>query len=54
MVQICRKPIFSFLETELVKAIKKMAANPPQQPTTTSKPGVAPADARKQALDSLL
>lgn len=52
LTKICRQPIFSFLETELVKAIKKFAANPPQQPT--AKPGLPAADARKQALDALI
>ena len=26
---LCKKPIFSFLETEIVKALKKVALNPP-------------------------
>jgi hypothetical protein len=44
MTKICRMPIFSFLETELVKAIKKFAANPPQP--AAAKPGMPAVDAR--------
>ena len=31
ITKICRQPIFSFLETEIVKMLKRYAANPPQQ-----------------------
>ena len=56
MVQTCRMPLFSFLETELVKLIKRYAANPPAQPVFTpdSNPDMNPADMQKQALDALL
>jgi hypothetical protein len=27
---ICKKPIFSFLETEIVRELKKFALNPPE------------------------
>lgn len=37
LVKICKKPIFSFLETELVKLIKRFAANPPQQKIVVKK-----------------
>ena len=29
MVTICRRPIFSYIEIEIVKLIKRFAANPP-------------------------
>ena len=29
MVTICRKPIFSYIEIEIVKLIKRFAAHPP-------------------------
>jgi hypothetical protein len=55
MVKICRQPLFSFLETELVKQIKRLVANPPVKPTMASQqPQSKPEDVRKQALDSLI
>ena len=55
MVKICRQPLFSFLETELVKHIKRLVANPPVKPTMASdQPQSKPEDVRKQALDSLI
>ena len=57
LVKICRKPIFSFLETELVKLIKRFAANPPQQVQPVPKKAETKEqieDARQQALDSML
>ena len=29
MAKICRRPIFSYIEIEIVKLLKKFAANPP-------------------------
>jgi hypothetical protein len=55
---LTKKPIFSFLETEIVRCLKKIAMNPPvfMIEGGNNKPGqqVNQEEAKKNALDNLM
>ena len=57
MVTICRRPIFSYIEIEIVKLIKRFAANPPAATIaflTNAEEQKGETKTKEQALDDML
>lgn len=50
METIAKKPIFSFLEVEIVKSLKKIAMNPPEFLQSSKGEGVG----KEKVLDNLM
>lgn len=57
MLTLTKKPLFSFLETEIVRCLKKVAMNPPaamQEEGTVVVGQAGDEKTKKKALDSLM